>query len=166
MFQRKKFSDKTYTVDEIVAKMEHFCAWQERAPHEVWEKLCSFRLPEAEAGKIYEVLEQDGFFNEQRFAESFVRGKFRANRWGRIRIRQELKMRRVATEIIESALENIAISDYKATIKQLIDKKMAQYGSEDPRARDKTAASLIRAGFEPDLVFKYMATLKNRNTDD
>jgi regulatory protein len=155
-FQRKKRTDKQYTPDEVLGKMEYFCAWQERSPHEVREKMRDFNLNQANSEQIYSALEENGFFNEVRFAESFVRGKFRVNHWGRIRIRMELKMRRIAPEILEAALNTLEETAYIEMIERLIVQKKAQYGSEDPRARDKTAAALLRAGFEPDLVFKYL----------
>ena len=36
---------------------------------------------------------QNGFLNEERFAKSFARGKFRIKKWGRVRIERELKTR-------------------------------------------------------------------------
>ena len=40
-------------------------------------------------------------------------------------------------------------------LKQLLEKKRRHYEG-DEHAREKTAASLIRAGFEPELVFQYL----------
>jgi len=153
-FQRKKYTDKQYTPREVLAKMEYFCAWQERCPHEVREKLRDFNLNREDTEQVYQALEQEGFLNEVRFAESYVRGKFRVNHWGRVRIRMELKMRRIAPDVLESALELLEETAYLEMMKRLIAQKKAQYSSDDARARDKTAAAMLRAGFEPDLVFK------------
>lgn len=150
----KKQIKKEYSADEVLAKMEHFCAWQERSPHEVREQLQRYMVDRKTADRIYESLETDGFFNEERFATSFARGKFRVSHWGRIRIRLELKMRRIQPEIIEAAVEQIDETAYVEQLRTLAHKKKNQYGPDDPRARDKTAASLLRAGYEPDLVFK------------
>jgi regulatory protein len=143
------------TPDQALQKMERFCAYRERCPKEVRSKLAEFGLPRRDADQIFEVLEQDGFFNESRFALAFAGGKFRYNHWGRVRIRQELKMRSIAPEIIEQALASIDEGEYETVLQQKMEKKRAQYAG-DENARDKTAAALIRAGFEMELVFRYL----------
>ncbi len=143
------------TPDEALQKMERFCAYRERCPKEVRSKLAEFGLSRADAEQIYQVLEEDKFFNEARFAMAFAGGKFRYNYWGRVRIRQELKMRSISPELIAQALDSIDQEEYEALIHKLLDKKREQYAGDD-NAREKTAASLIRAGFEMDLVFRFL----------
>jgi regulatory protein len=139
--------------DEALAKLEHFCAYRERCPQEVKQKMQELRLDAATSAQLYQLLEAEGFFNEKRFAEVFVRSKFRSNHWGRIRIRLELQMRDIDPDIREVALyEQIDEEEYAAYIKTALAKKLAQYGN-DPQARTKAAAALVRAGFEPNLVF-------------
>ena len=135
--------------------MERFCAYRERCPKEVRTKLAEFGLSRADADQIYAVLEEDKFFQEERFAMAFAGGKFRYNSWGRVRIRQELKMRSISSEIIVQALESIDQEEYEVLLQKLMDRKREQYAGDD-NAREKTAASLIRAGFEMDLVFRFL----------
>ena len=90
--------------DEALAKMEHFCAYRERCPKEVRTKLAALGVRGQSAEQIYQVLEEEGFFNEERFAMAFAGGKFRVNHWGRVRIRIELRMRSIAPHLIEQAL--------------------------------------------------------------
>lgn len=143
---------KTPTPDEALAKMEHFCAYRERCPKEVRTKLAALGMRGQAAEQIYQVLEEDGFFNEERFAMAFAGGKFRVNHWGRVRIRMELRMRNIASHLIEQALASIEEEAYMDLLKQLIEKKKAFYQGQE-QARDKTIAALLRAGFEPELVF-------------
>jgi regulatory protein len=153
-FQRKKLT-RPLTPDEVLLKMEHFCAYRERCPKEVRARLAELGMRGEDAGQIFEVLRADGFFDEERFALAFAGGKFRGNYWGRVRIRGELKMRDIAPEVVARALDSIAEEDYLAVLKKLLDKKRQQYEGDD-HAREKSAASLIRAGFEPELVFKHL----------
>ena len=55
--------------------------------------------------------------------------------------------------LIEQALTSIDEQAYLDLLKQLIEKKKAYYHGQE-QARDKTIAALIRAGFEPELVFE------------
>jgi regulatory protein len=154
-FFKSKRPDTPLTPDEALAKLEHFCAYRERCPKEVRAKLADLGMRGAEAEQIFTVLQDDGFFNEERFALAFAGGKFRINHWGRVRIRLELRMREIAPHLIQQALDSIGEEEYAGLLKQLLAKKRRQYENDD-QAREKTAAALIRAGFEPELVFKYL----------
>ena len=90
--------------------------------------------------------------NEERFAMPYAGGKFRINHWGKVRIRMELRMRNIAADLIEKAIDSIDEAAYAALLQQLFDKKRRHYEGEE-QARDKTAAALIRAGFEMERVF-------------
>jgi regulatory protein len=146
---------KPLSPDEALQKLERFCAYRERCPKEVRSKLAECGLSRADAEQIYEVLREDRFFDEERFALAYAGGKFRSNQWGRVRIRQELKMRNIAPEFIARALDSINESEYETLLRKLLDKKRQQYAG-DENAREKAAASLIRAGFEMELVFRFL----------
>lgn len=147
--------DTPISPDEALARLEHFCAYRERCPKEVRTKIADLGMRGSDAEQIFEVLQTDGFFNEERFATAFAGGKFRMNRWGRARIRQELRLRDIAPEVVQQALAAIDEEEYLNLLKQLLEKKRHQYKGNN-HAREKTAASLIRAGFEQELVFQYL----------
>lgn len=155
---KRKQPEKAITPDEALAKLEHFCAYRERCPQEVYRKLAELGIRGETADQIYQVLEGDGFVEEERFARAFAGGKFRVNRWGKVRIRLELQRRGIAPRLIGIALDAIGETEYVAVLCELIGKKRAQNDrlSDDPVWRSKVAASLIRAGFEPELVYQYL----------
>lgn len=132
--------------------MEHFCAYRERCPQEVRDKMHELRLPEDLRQQLFDLLQTERFFDEQRFTELFVRGKFRGNQWGRVRLRMELKMRHISPDIMEAALAAIEEEQYLEVIDALLTKKLKQW-PDDPQRKQKAAAAVIRSGFEPDLVF-------------
>ena len=153
--RRQRPLNKQLTTDEALAKLEYYCAYQERCPKEVRTKLSDLGMRGEAAEQIFNVLQEDGFFNEERFAMAFAGGKFRVNHWGRVRIRIELRMRNIAPDLIEQALASIDEDAYIGLLQDLIEKKRQYYEGQE-QARDKTIAALIRAGFEPELVFRMM----------
>ena len=153
-FYRKKPA-QPLTVEEALIKLENFCAYRERCSKEVRTRLSELGLKGAEADQILDVLREDGFYDEIRFALAYAGGKFRINNWGRVRIRQELRMRDIAPELVQQALDSIEEEDYLGTLQRLLEKRRQHYAG-DPQVREKTAAALIRAGFEPELVFRYL----------
>lgn len=157
-FRRKTAAlGKALTTDEALFKLEQFCAFRDRSPKEVREKLAELGMKGDAADQLFDVLAKEGFFDEARFAQAYVNGKFRANQWGRVRIRMELRMRDIQPDVIEQALGSIDEDEYTRTLQHLLERKRQELDRRaDDHARDKTAASLIRAGFEPELVFRYL----------
>ncbi len=137
---------------EAVAKAEHYCAYQERCHSEVREKLFSIQAHPAEMDEIILHLIRNNFLNEERFAMAFARGKFRALQWGRIKIRLELKRRKISDTLIRQALASIEDEEYEATLKNLLEKKLRSIkGIGWQRAR-KAAAYASGKGFEPEMA--------------
>lgn len=146
------------TPDEALAKLEQFCAYRERTPREVRDKMRELGVTGETGEQIFGLLHDEGFFNEERFARAFAGGKFRINQWGRVRIRLELQKRQIAPHLIEIAMdEEIEQESYEALLAKLLAQKRAELEKKgDAQARIKTAASLVRAGFETELVFRLL----------
>jgi regulatory protein len=128
--------------------MENFCAYRERCPKEVKAKLIELGAKKQDFEQIYEVLQKDNFFNEQRFALAFAGGKFRINHWGKVRIKMELQKREISATFIQEALHSIDEKEYRALIRDLLKKKLVHLNGDPFTIGQKAMASMSRAGFE------------------
>ncbi len=146
-------NQKVFTVDEIKKKLEYYCAYQDRCHQEVEKKLSEFRLiPEARELILIHLIQND-FLNEQRFAQSFARGKFRIKKWGRKRITQELKYRNISTYNIKSAMKEIDADEYYETLHTLATAKFESLKETNVYIKkQKLYQYLYRRGFESDLI--------------
>jgi len=146
---------KSYSIKEAQIKLQQYCAYQDRCHKEVNEKLRQMNMiPEAIDVIISELI-QDNFLNEERFAQSFARGKFRIKKWGRIRIVRELKMRNISKFIIDSALKEIDESEYVTTLDELARKRNAAIKETNPFKRKKKITDyLVYRGWETHLVYE------------
>ncbi|UZH56785.1 RecX family transcriptional regulator [Salinimicrobium tongyeongense] len=132
-----------------------YCAYRDRSQKEVEEKLLEMRMIPAAREEIIIKLMQEGFLNEERFARSFVRGKFRIKKWGRYRITQELKLREISSPIIKLAMTEIEEADYKTTLYSLAENKLNLLTEPDRFKRKKKLSDyLIRKGYESSLVYE------------
>ena len=149
-----KHNFKSVTVEEALVKLTHFCAYRDRSQKEVEDKLDTLHMiPEAKEKIIVELM-QEGFLNEERFARSFVRGKFRIKKWGRIKITQELKKRGISSPIIKLGLTEIKESDYRSALYQVAEKKLKLIREPNEfKKKGKLADHLLRRGYESSLVF-------------
>ena len=152
----------TYTVEEIKRKMEAYCAYQDRCHKEVEERLREYDLiPEAREMILLHLLEE-GFLNEERFARSFARGRFRMKKWGRKRIEKELLSRDISSYNIKQGLSEIDPDDYQRTLVELAEKKYQQTTEKHPlRKRKKVADFLLRRGFESQKIYAILLELEN-----
>lgn len=150
---------KPLTAQQVLQKLQQYCAYQERCHAEVVQKLKSFGIIAAEKDEIITKLIADDFLNEQRFATSFVRGKHRIKRWGRIRLTAELKFRGISKRNIDLAMREIDDEKYKAGFIELADNCWNELASEPALKRKKKCGDyLLRKGYESDLVFGYLAS--------
>lgn len=134
--------------------MKRFCAYQERCISDVRQKLYKdgFRGNEAEWA-IAELISEN-YLNEERFARSFARGKFRINKWGRVKIEIELRRRAVSSGNIRRGLSEISETAYETCLRDLI-KKLGGVEASD-KAKLKIKRSLMQRGFEPELISRFM----------
>lgn len=146
---------KTYTLKEATAKLEGYCAYQERCHKEVNQKLREMRMiPEAVDIIILHLLKYN-FLNETRFTQAYARGKFNHKKWGKQRIIRELRYRDISKYNIDLGLKEITDEDYENTFNELAEKRYFQLSSENnlQKKRKKLADYLLYRGWESFLVY-------------
>ena len=148
-------SKKTYTLQEATKKLEHYCAYQERCHQEVRQKLDSMHMiPEAIDVIIVHLLEHN-FLNEERFAKTFVRGKFRIKSWGLRRLSFELKKKDIGKVNINQALAEIGIEEYNEVFNDLAEKKLHSIKESNKfKKKKKLIDYLLYRGWETHLVYE------------
>ncbi|MBT8313856.1 MAG: RecX family transcriptional regulator [Maribacter sp.] len=110
-------------------------------------------IPEAR-DQIVTHLIQENYLNEERFAKSFARGKFRIKKWGRNRIINELKFRAISKHNIKTALAEIKESDYLETLDKLAENRLDNIKEANVQKRKRKLADyLLYRGWESHLVY-------------
>ncbi len=149
------YSKKTYTLQEAISKLEHYCAYQERCHQEVRQKLESMHMiPEAIDVIIVHLLKHN-YLNEARFAKTFVSGKFRIKGWGRRRLTFELKKKDISKVNINQALNAIENEEYIEVFNSLAEKKANTIKETNVfKKRKKLIDYLLYRGWESALVYE------------
>lgn len=152
---------KSYTVEEAQRKMEQYCAYQERCHDEVIQKLKSLNMIPQAIDVIVVYLLDNNFLNEERFACSFARGKFRIKHWGRYRIANELKARNISKYNIDRALKEIPEGEYLDTFHLIAEKQWETTRETNIlKKKKKVMDYLLRKGYESNLVQEKVYSLK------
>ena len=95
------------------------------------------------------------FIDEQRFSESFCRGKFRIKRWGKLKIKNELKIRKISTSCINKGLDQILDKEYYSVLKELYEKKKNSLKDKNQFIqKGKIIKYLQQKGYENDLIWE------------
>ena len=155
------------TILEAKQKLEYYCAYQERCHNEVIEKLKNLKMTAQEIDEVVVYLIEQNFLNEERFACSFARGKHRIKSWGKIRIVNELKFRKISQYNINTALKEITPDDYVATFHKLAENHWETMRENNMiKKRKKFCDFLLRKGFESNLVYEKMKELESSTSSD
>jgi len=114
---------------DILSKLEHYCAYQERSEAEVRKKMGAFAVSVAMGDEIIRLLKENDFLNEKRFAEVFIRSKVK-DHWGKLKIRQGLYAKGVPAEIINEQMACMDEDSYQAMLLETIEKWKKQNPGE------------------------------------
>ena len=146
---------RTLTKEQAYQKLRHYCAYQDRCHAEVKTKAYSLGLKKADVEELTTRLIEEECLNEERYARSFAGGKFRLKQWGKIKIRAELKQRRVSEYCIAMALGEIDQNKYNEALHKLAVKRWSSVkgpGTNLFVKMAKTRDYLMQKGFEANLV--------------
>ncbi len=151
---------KSLSASDALARIYRYCAYQERSHQEVKNKLYEFGLTTDEVDELLARMITDGFLNEERFAKAFAGGKFRIKKWGRVKIKRELEAQGLSKRCISRGMDEIDLTDYRKTLKNLLVKKADQTEEENLfKKRDKVAKYAIGKGYEPEMVWEMLKDL-------
>jgi regulatory protein len=143
-----------------LTKAEHYCAYQERSQQEVRDKLYEWGMYPAGVENVIVQLIAGNFLNEERFANAYTRGKFNQKGWGRIKIKQGLKFKKVSDALIKKALLTINSDDYIQTLTKVLEKKAASITEKVPYKRKyKLQQYALSRGYENDLIAEVLSSL-------
>lgn len=160
-------SRKQLTKEQALQKARHYCGYQERSHLEVKEKLYSFGLYKQQVEEILSQLIEENYLNEERFAIQFAGGRFRMKQWGRVKIKYELKQKRVSDYCIRKALKEINEDDYLVTLQKLAAKRWNTVKGEGVNQYvklSKTTDYLLQKGYEPELIKQAIAAIQKKES--
>ncbi len=140
---------------KAMIRASRYCAEQERAAADIRKKLYQWGVPETLHEDVIKKLKDENFIDEWRFARTFVRSKFRNNRWGKIKIAYAMMQKHISEEIISESLNEIDEDTYKNTLKILIQNKAkTTKAATDSEKKQKIAQAMAAKGYESDLVYE------------
>ena len=145
-----KQNEKT---SQLFSRAATYCSTAERCRSEVMAKFQQWdKDHEADSDAVLKRLEQEGFLDEQRYAQAFANDKMRFQGWGRQKIRLQLMQKGITESAILAALGQLDEDVYHQTLQNLADKKRRELRREkDPyMLKQKLSRFLVGRGFSMD----------------
>tara|TARA_B100001063_G_scaffold64211_1_gene58227 strand:+ start:1729 stop:2205 length:477 start_codon:yes stop_codon:yes gene_type:complete len=153
----------SFSVQELQKKLEYYCSYQERCHYEVYNKLKGLTRNNDDINQVITKLIDDGYLNETRFSKEFTIGKFNHKNWGRIRIKMELKKRKISTKNIEIGLNELDDGKYLKKLEDLFKRKLEIHSYKmDIYSKKKIFDYFNYRGWEKDLIFKKLNSLNEK----
>jgi len=103
-----------------LSKAMAHCSRREFCNNDILIKLQSWGVGNSDAEKIIGILIKENFINESRYANAFVKDKFKYNKWGKVKIAAHLRTKNISSDIIRVALDSIDSEIYIKLLKEII----------------------------------------------
>lgn len=138
----------------IIEKIQSYCLYQDRCIKEVKNKLFSLKVNNDLGQKIINHLIDNDYLNEERFVKLFIQGKLRIKKWGKIKLKYELKIRGINNNIIDAHIKNISEDEYISYFDEFSSSKIKFLkGSLDKKKRSFINYFTYR-GWENQLIYQ------------
>lgn len=157
MMNDTKIEKAPLSYDEALHKAAAYCSLSEHCVSELMDKFNFWTVPWEHREKIIQFLVKENYINEKRFASAFIKDKFAYNKWGKIKLRIELKTKKLEESIIEEALSKITEKEYRSMITKLMQEKEKNITFRNEYERKgKLFRYLSGKGYENEYIYEVL----------
>lgn len=140
------------TPENAIVRLETLCARAEHCTYELMTKLRGWGITGSDAEKIIDRLIDNRFVDDLRFAQSFVRDRYRFSGYGRRKIAMALAAKRIPRDTIDEALEEIDEDVYFDNLRHIVERKASSLDLSCFEDRNKLYRYVISRGYESSLA--------------
>jgi regulatory protein len=145
-----------------LAKASAQCSRRELSCEDIRVKLSLWGVEQDDAEKIIKTLIRENFINESRYAEAFVKDKFKYNKWGKVKISAHLGAKKIPPDIIRNALESIDNEHYTRIVRGIIESHRKTVKAKNQYdLKSKLLRYGLSKGFESSLLYDILNDLDN-----
>ncbi len=144
---------KQLNYEQALVKAAALCRKVERCEADVRKKLAEWNMSEADLEKIIDSLKEEKFLDEARFCSMAVRRGLQINKWGKVKIAYNLRVKKVDENFIAGALSEINDKEYVETLRDLLNTKNTGLKYKNKyEHRAKLFSFALSRGFESELI--------------
>ncbi len=119
------------TETEALNRVAAYCSTAEHCRAEIAEKLQRWGIAYDAIERILDRLEQDKYIDEERFCRAFINDKYRFAKWGKVKIKQALQLKKIPSVTYHSFLNEIDEEEYLSILRDLLNSKRKSVRAEN-----------------------------------
>ncbi|MGM9621634.1 MAG: regulatory protein RecX [Bacteroidaceae bacterium] len=151
---------KKMTEEQALAKAAALCSGTEKCTEQIRSKLAAWGITDRRSEQIITYLKEEKYIDDSRYCRAFCADKLRYNHWGRIKIRQALRLQGLPQEEIEQGLDSLDDREYLKVLDEVLRRKAKSLREADSYAlRQKLMRHAYSHGFEPELIMQHTENL-------
>lgn len=134
----------------LLDRARGYCALAEQCEDAVRQKLVTWGASPSESDSIVEVLQSEGYLDNERYARAFCESKILTQHWGRQKVLYQLRLKHLPREVVDRGMAVVSNEAYMAVLAEVAEKKRLELAekTDDPFVlRQKLTASLVNKGF-------------------
>lgn len=144
---------KEMNPEEEYSRLSYGCSLRETCRKDIRTKLERRGADTKTIENILLRLEKDGFIDENRYTRAFVHDKYIFDKWGRLKIRNSLRLKGISNSDINDGLQQIDEETYLDNLKSIIAAKRKTTNADTPFAlSQKLLRFAASRGYEPHLI--------------
>ena len=137
---------------KVLDRLRGLCSRREYCYADVLKKAKDVLDGDAQAAKeVADVLVEDKYVDDLRYASAFARDKSAIQGWGEVKIRYMLSAKGVSRDVIDKALEEIDQDKADSRLEKLLQNKLKSL-KDDPQCRLKLLRFALGRGYSYDEV--------------
>ena len=152
--KQKTLMTKTeMTEKEALLRLSALCSQSERCTWELDEKMRRWSMDADARQRVLGRLKELRFVDDERYARAFVRDKIRYNKWGRRKVEQALRLKRIPEDVAAAALDEIAPEVYADILRPLLQaKRKSTKAANAYELNGKLTRFALGRGFTMDVI--------------
>ena len=132
---------------KVADRLRGLCSRREYCRSDVMKKaVAALDGDQSEAARIVDILVEERYVDDLRYASAFARDKSSISGWGSVKIRHMLSAKGISREIIDAALEEIDEEKASSRLDKLLQSK-ARSLKDDPQAKLKLLRFALGRGY-------------------
>lgn len=137
------------TEEEALRRSASYCSTAEHCRSEINEKLQRWGIGYGTIERILNQLEEEKYIDEERFCRAFINDKYRFSKWGKVKIAQELYLKKISSSLAWQHLNEIDETEYISILHDLlVSKRKSIHAKDDYERNGKLIRFALSRGFE------------------
>lgn len=157
---------KTMTVQLAIRSLTTLCAKREVCSFDAQEKLRKWQLPASDVETVMAYLLKERYIDDARYAAAFVKDKILYNKWGKLKVVQGLRAKRIPPAILVDVLDSVDDETYHTLMYDVLRSKWNTLTDEvDYERRRKLFAFGLRRGMDGEVIRHFFDTMGMESDD-